>query len=330
MTGPTPHSQTAVRPLRGGGLLRAMHAVLPLGRQYHPLYSLFNPAHGLVAVPFGPFQLVQPAGWGKHNTKVLLTGAGMIPEFELLAPIVKQLERGSLIDVGANVGLYSLCLRSVSKLPIIAYEPQPFLFRLLNETIRHNTLTDVDARNLACDATRGEVPFHVGINGAVATGDAASKATASRPDGDWDQDARAVVEERPVVNVPVVPLDEDLAGVREIALLKIDCEGFEGGILQGAKQTIERHRPILFLEIHPTELPKFGSSVADVVNFLSPYYEMEFWSFEHDWPTTKLGQSLAKFKRRRGYHYPDLSAMLADTAQERQPSQVYCVGRPKR
>lgn len=147
--------------------------------------------------------------------------------------------------------------------------------------------------------------------------------------GDWDQEARTVVEESPVVKVPVTTLDEDLADVPDIALLKIDCEGFEGGILQGARRLIARHRPALFLEIHPTELEKFGSSVPGVLDFLAPYYEMEFWSFEHDWPASKLGQSLAKFKRRQGYHYPDAQAMLADAAHERRPSQVYCVGRPK-
>ena len=41
-----------VRPLRGAGLLRALHAVLPLGRKYHPLLTLLNGRHGLAALPF--------------------------------------------------------------------------------------------------------------------------------------------------------------------------------------------------------------------------------------------------------------------------------------
>ena len=70
---------------------------------------------------------------------------------------------------------------------------------------------------------------------------------------------------RPIVRVPVVTLDEDLASGDPVSLLKIDCEGFELNVLRGAKQILERDNPWLFLEIHPTLLPAFGQTVEEVL-----------------------------------------------------------------
>src|SRR5439155_9728933 len=157
----------AVQFVRGEWLLRRLHQVLPLGRKYHPVLSLLNGRRGLLAIPFDGHQLVQPAVWAKQIAQQLLAGVDVVPEFRLLAALCRQFQAGCLLDVGANIGLYTLLLRSVSRLPIIAYEPQPFLFKLLQWNIAHNRLSNVETRNVACGAERGEIPFSVGINGAV-------------------------------------------------------------------------------------------------------------------------------------------------------------------
>src|SRR2546429_1475415 len=168
-----------VRAIRGEKLLRGLHRILPLGRKYHPLLSAMNGRSGLLAIPFDQCRLVQPTAWAKQITNQLLNGVDVVPEFSLLAPRVRQLTSGHLIDVGANIGLYTLLLRSVSSLPIIAYEPQPFLFKLLQCNISFSRLAQVDARNFACGARRGEVPFSIGINGSIAPGVEATLATGS-------------------------------------------------------------------------------------------------------------------------------------------------------
>ena len=100
-----------VRPLRGERLLRGLHRILPLGRKYHPLLSAMNGRHGLLAIPFDKSRLVQPAAWAKQITNQLLGGMDFVPEFHLLAAEVRQLASGCLIDVGANIGLYTLLLQ---------------------------------------------------------------------------------------------------------------------------------------------------------------------------------------------------------------------------
>jgi len=316
-----------VRAIRGERLLRRLHRVLPLGRKYHPLLSVLNGRHGLLAIPFDNWHLVQPASWAKQITTQLLSGIDVVPEFRLLAPLVRQLASGCLIDVGANIGLYTLLLRSVSALPIIAYEPQPFLFKLLECNVDFNRITNVDARNFACGAKHGEVPFTIGINGSVAAGVKASGTTAG--DVDWESEAQVTQRGETVINVQLTTLDEDLAGVPSISLLKIDCEGFEFDVLQGALLLIERHSPLLFLEIHPTLLGRFGRAAEEVLELLRPDYDFDFWCFDQIRLPSKLGRSLAKFRRPKGLRYADAAAMLLAANGDPRPAQIYLIGRPK-
>jgi len=317
-----------VRAVRGEKLLRGLHRILPLGRKYHPLLSALNGRRGLLTIPFDQCRLVQPTAWAKQITNQLLNGVDVVPEFSLLAPRVRQLSSGHLIDVGANIGLYTLLLRSVSSLPIIAYEPQPFLFKLLQCNISFSRLAQVDARNFACGARRGEVPFSIGINGSVAAGVEATLATARG--GDLESEAHLTQRGKAVVQVPLTTLDEDLEGVAQIALLKIDCEGFEFDVLQGARRLIARHRPALFLEVHPTLLGRFGGSVEKLLELLKPCYDFEFWCFDQIRHLSKLGRSLAKFRRPQGRRFDTEEAMLATANSGRRPSQIYLIGQPKR
>ncbi len=301
-----------VRPMRGESLLRRLHRIIPLGRKYHPLISLLNPAEGYVEVVFDRCKLAYPLAWRKSLATHLLLGMDVIPEFRLLAPVLPRLAQGCLVDVGANIGLYTLLMRAYSALPIIAFEPQPHLYELIRQNIAYNRFQDIDVRNIGCGAEPGEVPFYTGSNGSVALG----------------MNAPVDVAPANLIKVPVRTLDQELADVPAIALLKIDCEGFEYNILQGARQLIERHKPQLFIELHAGGLEKFGHSAEKFVEFLRPNYEMEFWCF-HPAQRNQLAQSLAKFRKPRGRRYASEQEMLAAVRCDPRPSQIYCLGRPR-
>jgi len=51
-------------------------------------------------------------------------------------------------------------------------------------------------------------------------------------------------------------------------VIKIDIEGSEYDALLGAFTTIMEYRPTIFIEIHPTFLHMYGSTTADIVNFV--------------------------------------------------------------
>ena len=59
-------------------------------------------------------------------------------------------------------------------------------------------------------------------------------------------------------------------------VVKLDIEGAEYHALKGMSQTITSHRPVLFVEVHPTYLPTFGHQAEDVISFLSDYkYDLQ-------------------------------------------------------
>lgn len=99
---------------------------------------------------------------------------------KLLASLIPELKDGALMDAGANIGLYTLLLRSATDRPIIAYEPQPFLFKLLQWNLAYNRIENVDARNTACGSKNSTIAFNIGINGAVLLRSIASAAPSTR------------------------------------------------------------------------------------------------------------------------------------------------------
>jgi hypothetical protein len=108
-----------MRPVRGGKLVCTLNCFLPLGRKYHPLLRLLNGSQGLLAIPFGQYRVMKPAAWIKSITSELVLGEDMAIEFEPLKALCQRCTNGHLIDVGANLGLYTLLFRATSPLPII-------------------------------------------------------------------------------------------------------------------------------------------------------------------------------------------------------------------
>jgi hypothetical protein len=62
----------------------------------------------------------------------------------------------------------------------------------------------------------------------------------------------------------------DSLGVAKVDFIKIDVEGYEGAVLDGARETIEKTRPVLFLELHPNLLTQHTHREA--IDFLRQYY----------------------------------------------------------
>lgn len=318
-----------VRPLLGSGFLQGLNRILPLGRKYHPLLSLWNGRTGLVGIPFANRHLVHPLAWAKSGAGLLLAGENYVPEVRLLPPLVKSLRDGWLIDVGANIGIYPLLFRNLSQLPIAAYEPQPLLFRLLELNVSHNQLRDVTCRNVACGAAPGEIPFAIGLNGEVATPEEAAKARVLQTqDVDLERAIANTHSGQDIVQVPVTTLDADLAGKR-VAFLKVDCEGFEFEILRGAQRILKEQRPILFIEVHPMGLEKFGSSTQAVVEMLRPSYELEGWDFSEARFQPKWVRSFLKHRATAGRRFANLDEFLQAALTAPRPSQLYLIGRPK-
>ena len=153
-------------------------------------------------------------GWGS------LTGnyyAGLY-DFQDMAFLLHLLRPGDLfVDVGANMGSYSVLASAVCRARSISYEPVPATFRRLLANRDLNDLAGlVDCRPCAVGAAPGILAMTSGL----------------------DATNHVVPDEDPyAVKVPVAALDDDLPEAP--VLLKIDVEGFETEVLGGARRCLD-------------------------------------------------------------------------------------------
>jgi len=136
------------------------------------------------------------------------------------------------IDVGANDGSYVHYLRRHAR-KVIAFEPMPSLADALHAKFRHG----VDIRSVALSDRAGTVELHMPVvDGVTVTGCSTVSPTAS-----------ATYPDHRDIEVPMATLDSVYDG--EVGFIKIDVEGHEQAVLDGAVQTIRRCRPRMLVEI---------------------------------------------------------------------------------
>jgi FkbM family methyltransferase len=171
-----------------------------------------------VAMPFvdGSRLLVRT---GMHGATANLY-VGLI-EFEDMAFALHLLRKGdAFIDVGANVGVYSL-LAAGRGAQVLALEPVPDTYEQLLDNLYLNRLhMRVDARNTGVGSARGELQFSTqsgSTNHALAQGESADHS----------------------VSVAVDALDEIAAGMNP-TMIKIDVEGFEAEVIRGATHLLSQ------------------------------------------------------------------------------------------
>jgi FkbM family methyltransferase len=134
-------------------------------------------------------------------------------------------------DVGANIGAHALAMaRAVSPGGhVVAIEPQRVLYQMMCGNIALSGLTNVVTLMLAAGRQQGRinVPF----------------LDYGRPNNFGGVSMTADLPGEPV---SVLPLDA--LGYPRCDFLKIDVEGMEQEVLEGAVETLGRCRPVLYVE----------------------------------------------------------------------------------
>lgn len=150
-------------------------------------------------------------------------------EWRLLKQIIRP--GMTVVEVGANMGTHSVDMaRACAPGPFYAFEPQPRVFQILCANLALNDIGNALAYPEGCGEAEGEA--------VVPPMDYAGR-------GNFGGVSLRSADEAGV-KVRVRALDSlDLAAC---GLLKIDVEGFEPQVLRGARRTIERCRPIIYVE----------------------------------------------------------------------------------
>ncbi|HMQ11804.1 MAG TPA: FkbM family methyltransferase [Oligoflexia bacterium] len=173
-----------------------------------------------------PYPVLYPYAMRSHLlVKKGMTGAtGNIycglHEYEEMTCLLHVLRPGDLfLDIGANIGSYTILAASEVGAEVIAAEPVPATFDNLQRNIRVNDVENkVKAWNVGLGAAAGVLSF---------------------TQGNDTTNHVATASDKNVIQVPVKTVDELLPETKATFLLaKIDVEGFETEVLKGMNSTL--------------------------------------------------------------------------------------------
>jgi FkbM family methyltransferase len=150
------------------------------------------------------------------------------PELKLLKDLVDP-EKNS-IDIGANKGVYTYFLSQFSQ-HVFAYEPNPELAKFLTNASRSN----VSVYSIALSDQQGTATLSIPIKDTFEYDQLGSLK---------QQDS---LEKMKTFTVPLKRLDDQ--GHANVGFIKIDVEGHEEAVIDGAMNLITQQRPVLMIEI---------------------------------------------------------------------------------
>jgi len=171
-----------------------------------------------------------------------------------------------VVDGGAHMGIYTVraALMTGAEGKVIAVEPEPGNFAILEANVKANGLTNV-----------------VAIKAALGSEVGVGKLSVS-----WMSTAHSLTELEPSCSITVqtLTLDDLLRqiGLERVDLVKLDVEGSELQALEGAKKTMRTHRSAKFV-VEPESM----DSAIKVVNFLRRYRQSVVGVYAVSLPSVK-------------------------------------------
>ena len=172
----------------------------------------------------------------------------------LTAFLRAQLREGmTVVDIGANRGeltaVAAACVGTSGR--VVAYEPSPATARALRARLGGERHVEIHQRALSGRA--GTCTFYIDP----------SKSTSST------LYPGAIGPVRQEIRVTVQTLDAEVPLLPPVDLIKIDAQGAEGRIFEGARRLLKRDKPLLIFELWPHGLRAAGTDGTRLLNDLA-------------------------------------------------------------
>lgn len=170
----------------------------------------------------------------------------MVNEMDAFIELAKS--KTQLLDIGALHGVFSLAFASASEAKsALAVDASPLAFSKLLYNIHVNPLAKVVPIECALSDHNGEVQMHFEWEHAVSAGSSSNNSFA-------------------VACITGDKLCEENKFAPDI--IKIDVEGHEVKVLKGLQKTISKHKPLIFLELHPDRIRQEFDQLQDIITIL--------------------------------------------------------------
>lgn len=190
-----------------------------------------------------------------------------VHEPDILNLFIKYIPKGGVfVDVGANIGHHSLFAAAVTGNAgkVISFEPIPKIANQFKESIYRNKYEQiVDLHNVAC----GDIPKQATLH--LLEGNIGGSSIVPGV-GNYSKE----------INVPVIRLDDELASINHIDMIKIDTEGFEKQVFDGLKDSIAKHRPVIIFEYSPIAWADDAQKIGHHIFLLIAKNKYRFYDLE--------------------------------------------------
>jgi len=234
---------------------------------YFIIYDKLRPK-GLVSVNVqGNKMYVNP---NDRGIAPMLLMDGVIEQYE--TEVFKKMVKKDMVvvDIGANIGYYSLiAAKLVGRNGIVyAFEPEPTTYELLCRNIEINNYANIIPVNKAVSNKQGKIEFWVDKAGVAISSFAKDNVLA------FSKCPVDKLSQKPIsLMVDEITMDEFFKRLLyKVDFIKIDTQGAEGLILQGAEEILKSNRVMkITMEFWPEGLMKLGTDPLNLLLKMQKY-----------------------------------------------------------
>ena len=173
-----------------------------------------------------------------------------------------------MLDIGSNVGSFSLLAYNLTHLRVLSFEPTPVVCGMNQYIMQLNNLSDrVTTMCAAAAAQAGEAEFF--FAGMAASGESSVHKLRA---GIWGGLGRNDELRTEPFTVPVTTVDMEVRSrqLRRVHFIKVDTEGHDMNVLLGAHETLATHTPDLIIEALKSDFAELREDVR-LTSSLSQY-----------------------------------------------------------
>jgi FkbM family methyltransferase len=187
---------------------------------------------------------------------------------------------GIVLEVGGHAGqLTKIFSQAVPRGHVHVFEPGSYAFAILSATQKFKSLTNVSLWKTGISSQTGQAVFHIPLKKSGSVGFGTSYIHA---EGENAIDTPYLQEQIPILTLDAFVKQETLP---KVSFIKVDVEGHEVGVLEGAQETLKRWSPTVLIEVQAESLERAGKTPEDIFGF---FEALGYRSFLVDEPNTKL------------------------------------------
>ena len=170
-------------------------------------------------------------------------------EIKIIKFLIKNFKENDIFyDIGANYGFYTLLAQEfITNGEIYSFEPNPKIFKLLEENSKLNAFKNTFLNEIALSNQTGEAEFY--------------RRDIVRHSGGSSLIKYSNFRKYKIIKIKTITLDEYILDHKPPTIMKIDVEGGEPFVLKGALKLLKKYSPIIIMEFLPDDLHKEAANI---------------------------------------------------------------------